>query len=237
MVQHNDAMTWAEFDEVFAGPSRAIDWATVGFDTSLPIVEVGPGTGRGLVEMARALPGVELFAIEPDPGNRAVLTARIMADVDLASRVSILEAPVGRAPVPQVCGGVVATGVLFYLNPAERSVFWRRFHQVLGPGGIVVLEAGDAPNPQEAEKPRLVQTAMLGRWRHERWFSQRPLGHDEVEVVNEARVFEGDRVLRVECDRRHTWVLSDSARRREAREAGFDVEALGDGRHIVATRR
>jgi len=50
-----------------------------------PVVGMGAGTGRGVLAVARALPGAPVVAVEPSAALRAVLLSRIASEAGWAT--------------------------------------------------------------------------------------------------------------------------------------------------------
>jgi tRNA G46 methylase TrmB len=55
-----------------------------------PVLDIGAGTGMGLVRMAAMLPRHDIVAVEPSPALRVGLFARLSEDPALAARVTVL---------------------------------------------------------------------------------------------------------------------------------------------------
>ena len=112
---------------------------------SAKVLDLGCGTGAGVVALARALPEAELVACDP------------LASMVTAARARCDEARVGAR---WVVGGleeveaagpfdaVVCTLVLHFVPPRERAAFLTKVRERLVPGGVLVittLERADAP--------------------------------------------------------------------------------------------
>lgn len=71
-------------------------------------------------------------------------------------RVSVLPSALADVTILGPLGGVVATGFLYFLSPAQRRAAWDLFARHVAPGAGVVFEDGDAPNPTAPEPERLL---------------------------------------------------------------------------------
>lgn len=212
---------WHEFAALF-DRAREVDWTQAGFLPAGPVAEVGSGDGSNLVPLLAALPEMSVWAIEPDPTARALLVQRLSAH-ELTDRVTIVASGIEDAELPRL-GGVVATGVFYFLSPQVRAATWRHLASVLEPGAPVVVEVADANDPSQPEPERLVRTATMGEFTYERWFAGRPLGDGRVELVNTARVRHGERLLREVPCTFTTWVLPHEEKCAEALATGLFEE-------------
>lgn len=94
-------------------PGPALAEALAGLNPATGVlVDVGAGTGIGTTMLAAAFPGAEIVAIEPHPGLRTALLARIVDDEDLAQRVMVPAADVLTARVPDRVAGLIASRTL-----------------------------------------------------------------------------------------------------------------------------
>ncbi|MEO1062804.1 MAG: class I SAM-dependent methyltransferase [Actinomycetota bacterium] len=107
-----------------------------------PVVDVGAGSGRLTTTLARSVPSVPVYAIEPDPALRALLTARLVADVDLLARVDVIPdgIPGAWGMVPDRLAGAIVLGVLPHLPPDGRTDLLARLAERLEPRGTALVE-------------------------------------------------------------------------------------------------
>jgi SAM-dependent methyltransferase len=119
-------------------------WSALAAQRGAPVLDVGAGTGRVALSLARA--GHEVLALECDPALAAELERRAAG---LAVRVLLADAcdfalP---APVPLV---VVPMQTVHLLR--DRDAFLRRARAALGTGGtLAVALLGDGVEPFEIE--------------------------------------------------------------------------------------
>lgn len=59
-------------------------------DVDGAILDIGSGTGHGVVAAAEVLPDVDIFAVEPSPTMRTALLSRIMQTGNLRQRVTVI---------------------------------------------------------------------------------------------------------------------------------------------------
>ena len=77
--------------------------------TAGPIVDVGAGTGIGLNYLLDAVPGADVYAIEPSRAMRTALHTRLLLDPVLSGRVTVDPRPL-RGALPDRASAVVAVG-------------------------------------------------------------------------------------------------------------------------------
>lgn len=98
------------------------------------VLEVGPGTGKATVELARR--GWPLVAMEPSADMARVLTRRL-AEEGLTGRVTVRAGTFEDVnPAAEAFGVVVAAQSFHWTDPATR---WARLRDLLGGDGIAFL--------------------------------------------------------------------------------------------------
>src|SRR3954449_5206254 len=109
------------------------------------VLEVGPGTGPVLVEVARRVPfgrvvGVDLWRPGDQAGNsRAALLANV-AEAGVGERVEVLDGDMRALPFPAGAFDLVlASQAVHNLPPTDRAGAVREVLRVLAPGGRVVI--------------------------------------------------------------------------------------------------
>ncbi|QWF76913.1 class I SAM-dependent methyltransferase [Amycolatopsis sp. CA-230715] len=109
------------------------------------VLEVGPGTGPVLVEVARRVPmgrvvGADIWRAQDQAGNsRAALEANLAA-AGVGDRVEVVHGDVRDLPFPDGEFDVVlASLVVHNLPEGERETAIRELHRVLAPGGRLVI--------------------------------------------------------------------------------------------------
>lgn len=109
------------------------------------VLEVGPGTGPVLVEVARRVPmgrvvGADIWRAKDQAGNsRAALRANLAA-AGVEERVEVVHGDVRNLPFPDGEFDVVLTSLVVHNLPAgERKGAIGELHRVLAPGGRLVI--------------------------------------------------------------------------------------------------
>ncbi|RVX41386.1 methyltransferase family protein [Nonomuraea polychroma] len=219
----------AEFIDVMIAPA----WETAGpaltealRGVSGPIVDVGAGGGHGTRVIAAAAADAEILAVEPSPGLRSVLLARVNESAELRDRVTVLPEGLLDSELPDRLGAVVAMSVIGHFDPADRQRIWALLAERLLPGGRAVLnllpptEAAAVPDSRFAD-------VRLGRRRYEGRGRAEPTGPDRLTWHMTYRTYHDDRLvdeLEVDYD---WWVLDGQRLKEEVNEHGLVVSRTG----------
>lgn len=121
-----------DYDRVRPGyPEAVFDTILADVDPDAPILEIGCGTGRATVPLARR--GRTVLALEPSP-DMAAVAARNLAPYPQVriQRTGFEDWPVDGTRF----GGLVAAQAWHWVSPAARVA---KAHDVLRPGGVVAL--------------------------------------------------------------------------------------------------
>jgi SAM-dependent methyltransferase len=140
-----------------------------------PVVDVGAGGGHGTRAIAHALPEAEIFAVEPSPGLRSVLMARVHESPELRDRVAVLPSGLLQAALPPRLGAVVAMNVIGHFDLADRHAIWKLLRERLLPGGRAVLNLQPPAEPTAVPQTRFSEL-RIGRRRYEGWGRAEPAG-------------------------------------------------------------
>lgn len=191
------------------------------------IVDIGAGTGHGVLAAAEALPDADIVAVEPSPTMRTALLSRIMQTGNLRQRVTVIPAAFEDAPLPEQVRAVLFLGCVGFVDDEARRNFWSRLAAHMPPGGVVLFDVMMISTPQRVGKMHLAEIPVGHHayhvWlegvpqdaQHEKWLLTYQIAKDAT-VLLERRV---DFLWR-------TLGLEDVAR--EAGPYGFAFEALTD---------
>ncbi|MDQ0363535.1 methyltransferase domain-containing protein [Catenuloplanes indicus] len=201
-----------------------------------PIVDLGAGSGLGVLAVAAAVPGAEIIAVEPSSGQRAALLARVAADADLRDRVTVLAATAQDAALPSRAAAVLALNMAGHLAPAERHALWAATARTLPPGAPLLTNA-QPPETATAVPETVFAEIPVGRHRYEGAGRAEPSGPDRLVWHMRYRVRDADGALLREVATSYPWhVVSAAALAGELRAAGFTAEADTGGLiHAVRT--
>ncbi|PWV55399.1 Gfo/Idh/MocA family oxidoreductase [Nocardiopsis sp. L17-MgMaSL7] len=157
-----------------------------------PLVDIGAGSGLVTRQVASAYPDSHLIATEPAAGMRALLTARVGDDPELARRVTVLphtaEELLEPGALPERISGAVLCGVLGHLEPDLRHELLRELVRRLAPGAPIVVELTGMREPTTIP-PTLLRHSELGDQRYEWWMAGEPDGPDRMRLDTTWRVF------------------------------------------------
>lgn len=165
---------------VWQGMDAALTGALSGLDAGDdPIVDVGAGTGIGTAVIAAAVPGAEIIAVEPHRGLRTALLARIGGDDALRERVTVLDADLLAAPLPERISALVAMNVIGHFPPPDRRNVWALLAQRLTPQGRAVLNLYPPAGPQHVPATAMADV-RIGRLRYTGTAAAEPAGDDAI---------------------------------------------------------
>ncbi|WP_129783358.1 SAM-dependent methyltransferase [Promicromonospora panici] len=199
-------------------------------DPGATILDLGAGTGLGTRTLA-AVTRARIVAIEPSRTMRAVLTARVADDADLAHRVTVRAGllPDALDDVRWPAAGFVCAHMLGHLSADTRAATFDRLRTLLAPGavGLVTVE----PDGTEAATGTLTQERQIGDLRYVARYLPLPDGN---RYVSEYEVRDGELVLRQERFA-GTWEpLTLDQLRQELAGTGLSARPHGDGAALVS---
>lgn len=121
------------------------------------ILDIGSGTGHGVVVAAEALPDADIFAIEPSPTMRTALLSRVMQTGDLRQRVTVIPSTFETAELPDRLRAVLFLGCIGFVDDNVRRGFWARLAPRMSPEALVLVDVMMISRPQIVEKTRLAK--------------------------------------------------------------------------------
>lgn len=192
-----------------------------------PVLDVGAGTGPCVRLIADALPKARIIAVEPSAAMRAALACRIMQDVDLRQRVTVLAGRLQDVVVPPNLSAAVICGTIGYFDKSERLALWADLAERLVSGGLIIVDVMMLSEPQEIPYTKIAGTT-IGEQALEVWMEGSPADQDVMRWKMTYKVMSEETVLRTFCDEHdwHTFGLDQVAE--EASQSGFSFEPLAD---------
>lgn len=218
----------ASYRRTLAGPLATLVGAA-----SRGLLEIGAGTGLVTEPLARTVSG-PVYAAEPSPVMRTALVARLVADDDLAAKVTVLPDDALGVEVPEPVDAIVMLSVLYAFPASDRAALWRRCAKLLAPGGLLVL---DPPDPDHVGEfgDREMAGARLGRHRFEGSYRGAVVDADTMRLTMTYRTYDGAGLLREDQVTSLAHPVSLPALDAELTKAGFASEAAPEG--LLAWRR
>jgi hypothetical protein len=104
-----------------------------------PIVDVGCGSGIGLSYLRIAVPGAEVFAVEPSKAMRVALHTRLTDHPDLRAVTTVSPTSLGQAKLPKQASALIASAVYGHLTDDERQQLWRYVAEQMPAGAPAVI--------------------------------------------------------------------------------------------------
>lgn len=126
-------------------------------------LELGPGTGRITLEVAKRAASV--CCLERSPAMRAVLLAKLAEQPRLWDRVTVLPDSAPSFELGRQFDYIYLAGVLEHVPEAERPLLFSSIARHLAPGGVVAMDMVlTMPAPQMQERD--LDTVRLGDCRY-----------------------------------------------------------------------
>ena len=199
--------------------------------TAGPIVDVGAGTGIGLPYLLAAVPGADLYAIEPSRAMRTALHTRLLLDPQLRGRVTVDPRPLKDA-LPERASAVVLSAVLGHLDEVDRDRLWRFAAERMPAGAPVVVEVLP-PYRAIAVDPARYAAVPVGRFTYEGWQAGEPVDDRTVRWTMTYRVLDGDAVVSEQCVTSTYRCWSPDDLRSEVEPHGLTVTEHGDACRVT----
>lgn len=130
------------------------------------ILDIGAGTGKTTLEMAKLVPDKSLIALEPSAYMRIAFMAKLMESKDKLSQITILPYSIEQYSFEEEISGILCMGVLGHLNMEERKHLWKILDDKLKKNVPILIEVLD-PRFLEIKKGTRIAVAFQGRLRYE----------------------------------------------------------------------
>lgn len=198
------------------------------------VLEIGPGSGEGTLQLLRAHPECQVTCLEPSGAARATLAWRLRTTPDGLSCVVVLpytaEQSVSTLAEIAPFDAVFAHHVVCEIPHARRPRFWTALSKIMGASTVGLIDSHFGPTDNRAIPRRLTGETVLGGSIVRRWFSQEPVDGAQMLVRSEYEISTPDgHVLHREerTVNRDIVPLEDSLAQIE--ESGLAVELRDDG--------
>lgn len=186
------------------------------------VLEIGAGVGVTAAALAAA--GLDVMALEPDPGMYAVMLSRLALRPDLEANLTPIPREAGY-PVSRRFDACACFSVLHLLEPAERAALVSYAHQATRPGGRLVLEIPVVSSRRLPRPRELVAQRKFGEMRYEHHSAAEPLSDGSWHTHWTFRALHGDVLLEEISQTFHWRPLSVSDSDALLRDHRIDIEA------------
>jgi hypothetical protein len=231
----------APFYDLLAGPwwdtlGPALAAGLAGTDLAAgPLVDLGAGTGLSTLAAADAVPGAEIWAVEPSAVMRTVLLSHLALRRDLHDRVTVVAAEAQTLAWPERAAAVVAANMIGHLPPADRRRMWATLARRLVPGAPAVVGLQPPARPERLAPTRNA-AVRLGDDIYEGWAEAEPAGPDSVRWTMTYRIVRGEETRHEATTHFHWWTVSADDVAAETGAAGLTCDAADAGLLVLRTR-
>ncbi len=216
-------------------PALRAALASLPIDTTLPVVDLGAGTGLGTVAIAEALPDAAVFAVEMSRAMRTVLLSRLAARPDLRQRVTVVPGDLFSADLPHRWGAAVGVHLVCQLPPERRRSLWTLFADRLAHDAPAILDRHYGADRREAFEEQMTGSIAVGEHEYQRWFAREPAGKDSFRISTRFRVLRDGAVVDEQVTTSTVWAAQEADALAESAAAGLVATPIDD--KFVALRR
>ncbi len=197
------------------------------------VLDIGAGTGRNAIELAKRMPDKEIVALEPSKYMRIAFMAKLAEYPDMQNQVTVLPLSAEAYEFQEKASGVLCMGVLGHLREEERKGLWRKLAGNLDPGVPVLIEILDE-RFLGIKRGTRISVSYQGHLRYETYVEDMEKTDGNVwRWLLSYRVFRGEKMIRtVECPMCWTYNSVEDILK-ELADTGFGGCKLADNVLIV----
>ena len=193
-------------------------------DVDGAVMDIAAGSGHGVLAIAQAIPGVEIYAVEPSAVMRAMLLSRVMNSEDLQKRVTVIPSSFEDFTIPGKVRAAMLLACIGLFEESSRKQFWGKLASHMPSGGIVLFDVM-VDKPMVIEK-MIASEGHVGRHTYTAFVEGLPYGEREQKWISTYQV-KRDKELIQETHAEYIWhtvSLEDIAN--EAASHGFTFKQV-----------
>lgn len=134
------------------------------------IVDIGAGTGRNIMELAKYTPTKELIALEPSKYMRISFMTRLVDNQEMQKKITLLPLSIEEYNFEEKISGILCMGVLGHLNENQRLYLWNTLEYNLQSNVPVLIEILDK-RFLSMNKGKRISVSYQGRLRYESYIN------------------------------------------------------------------
>ena len=159
------------------------------------IVDIGAGTGRNIMELAKYTPTKELIALEPSKYMRISFMTRLVDNQEMQKKITLLPLSIEEYNFEEKISGILCMGVLGHLNENQRLYLWNTLEYNLQSNVPVLIEILDK-RFLSMNKGKRISVSYQGRLRYESYINDiKKIDSNKWEWMIAYKVFDKDKLI------------------------------------------
>ncbi|CAM3703143.1 hypothetical protein VA7868_01467 [Vibrio aerogenes CECT 7868] len=136
-------------------------------------LNIGTGTGLELSMIAKTIPDIHLFAIEPSAAMRVGLMTRLMMQPEIQHRVTVIADSFQDADLPSSFSAATVCGCIGFFDETDRAALWQRLARNICHDGAILVDTMMVDHPQRVETMK-VGSKQIGQQTYEVYLQGEP---------------------------------------------------------------
>lgn len=164
------------------------------------VLDIGAGTGKNAIELAKHIPDKEIIALEPSKYMRIAFMSKLIEHSNMQKQITVLPISVEEYNFKEMVSGVLCMGVLGHLSTEGRTDLWRKLKCNLQPNVPVLIEILDRKF-LNITKGKRISVSYQGRLRYETFVNDvKTVEKNKWEWSMLYKVFDGENLIKInEC--------------------------------------
>ena len=159
------------------------------------IVDIGAGTGRNIMELAKYTPTKELIALEPSKYMRISFMTRLVDNQEMQKKITLLPLSIEEYNFEEKISAILCMGVLGHLNENQRLYLWNTLEYNLQSNVPVLIEILDK-RFLSMNKGKRISVSYQGRLRYESYINDiKKIDSNKWEWMIAYKVFDKDKLI------------------------------------------